>query len=87
MTLGAFHRDAEPGRAGGIDPIDHLVGAVLLGVDAGLDIASHGAVESGGDFLGKGGLGQEVAGELLDGELIVGLVGVERVDDPVAIGP
>ena len=37
--------------------------------------------------LVEGGVGQEVAGKLLDDELIEWLVGVECLDHPVAIGP
>jgi len=44
-------------------------------------------VESGGDELGASGVGQEVAGDLLDGETVKGQIGVERVDHPVAVGP
>ena len=33
------------------------------------------------------GIRQQVAGDLLDDELVVGQVAVERADDPVAIGP
>jgi hypothetical protein len=41
-------------------------------------------VEAGGDFLLERGVGQEIAGELLDGELVEGFVLVEGADHPVA---
>ena len=44
-------------------------------------------VEGGGEFLVAGGTGEEVAGELLDDELIDGEVVVEGFDDPIAVGP
>ena len=50
----------------------------------GRDVA---AVEAGGDLLVERGVGQQVAGELLDGELVERHVPVEGLDDPVAIGP
>ncbi len=45
------------------------------------------AIEPGGDFLIKGGVREEVACELFDGELIEGLILVEGFDDPVAPTP
>ena len=44
-------------------------------------------MEAGGDPLVLGGVGEHVAGDLLDGELVEGHVAVERVDDPVAVFP
>ena len=43
--------------------------------------------ESGGHLLLERGFGQEVAGELPDCELIVRKVVVERLHNPVAVGP
>ncbi len=45
------------------------------------------AVEARGDALGHRRIGQQIAGELFNQELVEGLVGVEGVDDPVAVGP
>ncbi len=45
------------------------------------------AIESGGDDLVEGRLGEQIAGKLLDDELVERLVPVEGADDPVAIGP
>ena len=45
------------------------------------------SVEAGGDLLVESGVGQEVAGELFDGELVKGFVGVVCLDDPVAPSP
>ena len=38
-------------------------------------------------LVAEGGVRQEVAGHLIDGELIEGLVAVEGSDDPIAPGP
>ena len=38
-------------------------------------------------FWSRVAAGQQVAGDLLDGELVVGKVAVQGVDDPVAIPP
>ena len=44
-------------------------------------------MESGGDLLLDGRIGQQVAGNLLDGELVERHIAVEGVDHPVAIAP
>ena len=44
-------------------------------------------MEGGGYQLIGGWIGQEIAGQLLDCELIEGHVAVERPNDPIAIGP
>ena len=59
----------------------------MLAVGAAFGVGEGLAVESGGEFLQGGGVGEKVAGELLDGELIKGEVGVDGVDDPIAIAP
>ena len=43
--------------------------------------------KAGGDELVLRGIGQQIAGDLLDDELVVGQIAVERADDPIAIGP
>ena len=44
-------------------------------------------MKTGGNLLVPGGVGQEVAGHLLDGELVKRHVPVEGVDDPIAVRP
>ena len=87
VALGAADGEAEPDGAGGGDAIEDAVDAELFFVDAAFLVDLGVAMEAGGDFLAFGGVGQEVAGELLDGELVEGHVGVEGVDDPVAEFP
>ena len=50
----------------------------------GRDVA---AMEAGGDLLVERRIGQQVAGQLLDGELVERQIAVEGLDHPVAIGP
>ena len=85
VALGAADGQAEPDGAGGVDPVDDGGDAVFLRIDAPLAVGQGVAVEAGGGLLGERGLGQQVAGELLDGELVERHVAVEGVDDPVAI--
>ena len=44
-------------------------------------------LKAGGDPLVERAVRQQVAGELLDGELVERQIAVERVDHPIAIGP
>src|SRR5207245_1044764 len=51
-------------------------------------LVAHGvAMEAGGDAVVHGRIREQVSGDLLDRELVEGHVGVEGVDDPVAVGP
>ena len=78
---------AEEDGGRGFDAVDDLFGEVFLGHNAVFGVNAVVAVEAGGYDLGGRGVGQEVAGELLDDELVVGLVGVEGVNHPVAPAP
>ncbi len=87
VALGAAGGEAKPGGAGGGDAVGHGVVAEFEGVDAAFFVEHGVAVEAGGDELVGGGVVKHVSGELLDGELVEGLVGVEGADDVVAVGP
>ena len=87
VALGTGKGQGEPGRRGGIDAVDHFLGAIQLLVDSGLGVAQGVAVESDRDFLFRRRVGDKVAGELLDAELIVRLVAIDRRHDPVAVAP
>ena len=58
-----------------------------FGIHAAFAIGQRVAVEAGGDTLFDGGVGQQVARELFDRELVKRHVAVERVDHPMAIAP
>ena len=84
---GATHRQAQPDRAGGVDPVLGVHDLHFLFDDApfvGGDVA---AMEAGGDELFRGRIGQQVAGQLVHRELVEGQVPVEGPDDPVPVGP
>ena len=87
VALGAGDGEAEPVGGGGVDAVEEGDVALFFGDGAALAVEEVVAVERGGDALVDGGIGQEVAGELLDAELVEGLVGVEGADDPVAPDP
>ena len=70
MTLGAHHRQAEPGGGRSRDAVLHRFGSIFLVITAAFIIGLGIAVETGGDFLIEGGVGQEVTGELLNRKLI-----------------
>ena len=77
MALGAVDGEAEEGAAESGDAVHDGFDAELLGVDAAFLVDLGVAVETGGDLLLGRGVGEEIAGELLDDELIVGLVAVQ----------
>ena len=87
VTNGAAARQPQPGLHRRARPVDGVAIQELL-VDrppfAGRHVA---AIETGGDQLGLGRLGQQVAGQLIDREVTERLVAIERTDHPVAIGP
>ncbi len=87
VALGATDGEAEPDGAGGVDAVHHSLDAELLGVGAPFFVDERVAVEGGGGALALGRIGQEIARELFDGELIEGQVAVHGVDHPIAIGP
>ena len=86
VAPGAAEGQAQPGQAGGLDAVDHGLDPPFLGDRAALAGQPVVPVEAGGDELVAVRLGQEVAGDLLDGELIERQVPVERADHPVAPG-
>ena len=92
MALGTPYGEAEPDRAGRVDPVHDLLDPCLFRVDAPFLIDDGLAMETRRDQLRLGRAwirrsGQEIPGELLDGEAIEWLVVVDRLDDPVAIRP
>ena len=87
VALGALEGEAESGFADAVETVDDGLDAKLLR-DNGALLVDHAVAEkTGGDDLILGGLGQEVAGDLLDEKLVVGLIPIQGVNDPVAPGP
>jgi len=87
VTLRAPEREPEKQRAGGVGAVEDVVHPRLGRVASALAIGHVIAVETGGEDLLGGGIGQEITGELLEGELVEGHVRVEGVDDPIAPWP
>ena len=87
MTLGALDGQPEHRLANAVEAIEHLRHAELLGHDGPFFVDHAVAEEAGGDQLILRGMGQEVAGDLLDQELVVGHVGVVSPHDPIAPDP
>ena len=87
VALRAAEREAEPRRARRRDAVRHRVEAELVRIDAALLVEHRVAVEAGRDFLIERRAREHVSRDLLDRELIERLVGVQRIDDPVAIRP
>ncbi len=87
VTLGTFQSEPQPGAAGGLETVDNGLDSELFFswvVPLGLHRV---AVKASRDLFSKSAIRQKVPGNLLDGELVKRLVGVDGVDDPVAIDP
>ena len=87
VALGALDGEAEDALADGVHAVEHGFHAELFGIDAAFLVDHRVAQEAGGDDLILRGMRQQIAGDLLDDELVVRQVAVERVDDPIAIEP
>ena len=83
----AAHAHAEPGLAEGLGAVAGVEDLVLLVDEPALVGGDVAAKEARGHPLLQGRVREEVAGQLLDGELVEGHVGVEGADDPVAVRP
>ncbi len=77
VTLAAADRQAEKNRAGRVGAIDDRLDAELFEVDAAFLVDLRVAMEAGGDALLNGRVRQQIAGQLLDDELIERHVAVE----------
>src|SRR5262249_680668 len=87
MALGTAEGQAHPGGAGGLGAILDGVGPELLLVARGGTIPQRVAVEACGDLLVDRHARKQVAGELLDGELVERQVLIDRPHNPVAVPP
>ena len=79
VAAGAGDGEAEEGAGGGVDAVVDGFG------DAVGELAAEADEAEGGEVLSVEG-GEAVGGELVEDELVVGQVGVEGGDDPIAIG-
>ena len=84
---GAAGGHAEEELAEGFGAVAGVEDFVFLVDDAAFVGGDVAAAEAGGDLLLQRGVGEQVAGELLDDELVERHVVVEGADDPVAVGP
>ena len=83
---GATHGEAHEGGADGGDAINDVLEMTFFGKGGPSIDDEVEPVEAGGDELVLCGLFVEVTGDLESGELVVGEVFVEGLDDPVAVG-
>ena len=87
MAAGTADRQPQVDRARRGDAIDHRLDAEFLGVGSPFFIQQRVAMKPGRHELIDRRVGQQVAGELLDRELIERQVAIVRVDHPIAILP
>ncbi len=87
MADGAAGREAHPDlhRRGGA--VDRVAIGPLLGDAAALARGDIAAIESRGNELLAGRVGEQIARELPAGEFVKRQVRIKRLHDPVAVGP
>ena len=85
VAFATSHRRAEPGRGHRAHAVGRVLGQILLGLRAAF--ASHHieTIEARGDELFLRRAGQQIAGDLFDGELVEQLIPVERINHVVAV--
>ena len=87
VALGAADGQAHPDVHRRVDAILDGGDAKLLVVGAAFGVRHRVAIEGGGDELIARRMAQQIAGELLDREVVERRVGIEGVDHPVAVEP
>ena len=87
MTLRALHRQSEPGCGSRRGTINHALGSILFRINATLTVEESLAMKSSSEMLFGRRIRDQVAGDLLDRELIEGLVAIERINHPLAPHP
>ncbi len=68
-------------------PVGHVLDAEFFRHASPFDFLRVQTVEAGGEDLVPGGVGNEVSGDLLGDEVVVGLVLAEGLNDPIPPGP
>ena len=87
MALGAPDRLRKPYRADCTHAVGEHSRLIIFGLGAALLGCQQQAVECGSDLLFESAVGEQVAGKLLNGELVKPLVLGECLDDVVAVRP
>ena len=85
VALAATHRRAEPGARHGAHPVRGVFGEVFLWLRAAFAGHHVQTIEGRGGLLFDGRIREQVAGELLNRELIKRLVPVEGINDVIAV--
>ncbi len=78
VALRALDGEAENAFADGVHAVEHRLHAELLGIDAAFLVDHRVAQKAGGHDLILRGVRQQIAGDLLDDELVVRQIAIER---------
>ena len=87
VALAAGEREAEPGGACRVDPVEEVVETLLLGNRPPFAVEEVIPVEAAGYSLLDRRVGEEIAGKLLGREAVERHVGIEGPNDPVPPHP
>ena len=86
VAFGAAQGEAHKGFAKSIGAVNDVFSLKFFFNDAPLHVLGVIAVERGGNDHVFARLGHHVSGQLPLDELVVPLIGIERFDDPIAVG-
>ncbi len=87
MALRTAERQSHPYRHRGVDAVDDGDIAELFVVGTTFIVGQRVAMEGRRNQVVFGGIGQQVASDLSDRELVHGHIGIDSANDPVAITP
>ena len=87
MALSAPERESHKGGSSRVYTVKDIGGLVLFGDSASLKVDRVVTVKASRNFLGKSWVWEEVACQLLGGELIVGHILVKGIYDPLSPPP
>ena len=87
VALGAADRRPHPDLHRCVHPIDDRSMAVFFGIRAPFRVVRRVAMKTGGDQLCRGRVGEQIARQQLDCELVVRQVCIERFNKPVSPPP
>ena len=87
MALGTGHGGSHPGGKGGVYPVYHGNIAKLLVVGSSLVVGLGIPVKGRGNVLVLRWVGQKIACQLINGELVEGHIFIERTDHIIPVRP
>ena len=87
MATRAFHGESKKSSAKGVHPVGHIFDSEFLRHTATFHFLGMQPVETGGQYLIPGRIGNQITSNLLGYKLIICLIFTKRLDHPVPPRP